>query len=390
MRRVVLGWLLGFACFACAQQPVGDVYESGGASAETPAQAVQNLYKITATITGDPSSGYDAKTDHWPQADAAWQQWDNSIPNGNAVLQQQRTELAPCAADLGAALDAMERGYRIQISQEGNAPAQAAAQQDYAKGRSEFAQCSLADALNGSNGNPGPGSQSGGSGAPIQGGVSTGSNGTPPPTGGNAPPPAAGSPPGTKSLTRSPTSGTPTSGGPTSGTPAGTPAPAKPATPPPNMAAIDKTIETCLNKYEPYLNVQSLQPAYMQMALYSAPPSVKAVPFAQLPSQSQIFLEESAWALQVQATHDAKYGGNEYNPAQAQDYMVGWLDLCLFWSNRQPSDFGKAAPDPRDEYANYLGVPLMDNRIDIFSNGGQEFFLPPLPLMPPRTPPPSL
>jgi hypothetical protein len=62
MRRVVLGSLLSFACFACAQQPVGDVYESGVAGAETPAQAVQTLYKITATITDDPSSGYDPKT----------------------------------------------------------------------------------------------------------------------------------------------------------------------------------------------------------------------------------------------------------------------------------------------------------------------------------------
>src|ERR1700683_1086181 len=132
MLRVVLGWLLSFGCFACAQPPGGDVYESGGASAETPTQAVQNLYKITATITSDPSSGYDAKTDHWPEADGAWQQWDNSMAaNGNSLTQQQRTELTPCAADLGAALDAMERGYRIQISQEGNAPAQAAAQQDY-------------------------------------------------------------------------------------------------------------------------------------------------------------------------------------------------------------------------------------------------------------------
>jgi hypothetical protein len=42
------------------------------------------------------------------------------------------------------------------------------------------------------------------------------------------------------------------------------------------------------------------------------------------------------------------------------------------------------------EYAKFLGVPLMDSRIDIFSNGGQDFFLPPLPLMAPRTPPPSL
>jgi len=125
MHRVVLGSLLSFAWFACAQKPVGDVFESGGAGAETPAQAVQALYKIAATITGDPSSGYDPKTNDWPEADAAWQQWGTSIrQNGNALTQQQREGLVPCAAHLGTALDSAERGYRIQISQQSNSAAQ--------------------------------------------------------------------------------------------------------------------------------------------------------------------------------------------------------------------------------------------------------------------------
>jgi len=183
MRRVVLGLLLGFACLACAQQPVGDVYESGGAGAESPAQAVRALYKITATITDDPSSGYDAKTSDWPEADADQQQWDNSMASkGNTLTQQQHAELVPCAAHLNNALDDAERGYRIQISQQNNSAAQATVKKLYASGRSEFEQCNLANVLDGSNGNPAtagnsPGSGSGGTpaggvGTPIKGGVS--------------------------------------------------------------------------------------------------------------------------------------------------------------------------------------------------------------------------
>jgi hypothetical protein len=163
MRRLALGALLSFACFACAQQPVGDVYESG-TSAETPAQAVQKLYELTAEITDDPSSGYDAKTDHWPEEDAAWQQWDNSDPNGSsAAIQKQRTELAACAAHLSAAIDAAERSYRIQKSQPNNSAAQADAQKLLGTARSDFEQCNLADALNGTNGNPASGTASPGS-----------------------------------------------------------------------------------------------------------------------------------------------------------------------------------------------------------------------------------
>jgi hypothetical protein len=208
-----------------------DVYESGS-GAETPAQAVKKLYDLAAEITDDPSSGYDAKTGHWPEADAAWQQWDNSMGlNGNALTQQQRQELVPCAAHLGAAIDAAERSYRIQISQQDNSAAQADAQKLLGTARSDFAQCNLADALNGSNGNPAtgansPGSQTGGvsgggANPPIQGGVSTGPNGTPGMTGGGGPgtPPATGTQPG------SPASPSPTPG---SGSPSTQPASIQP------------------------------------------------------------------------------------------------------------------------------------------------------------------
>jgi hypothetical protein len=226
MRRLVLGSLLAFACFAYAQQaPVGDIYQSGSGGAGTPAQAVQKLYEISATITDDPSSGYDAKTDHWPEADAAWAQWDNSMAqNGNTLTQQQRGVLVPCAAHLGAAIDDAERSYRIQISQVGNAPAQADAQQLKATAQKEFALCNPADALNGSNGNPAIGGTNPGGqpGAPIQGGVNDGPNGTP---GSGAPGTPGGPPLKTGISNTGPGSGTPGSGTPgkTSGGGPGTP-----------------------------------------------------------------------------------------------------------------------------------------------------------------------
>ncbi len=186
MRRMILGSLLGFASVACAQQQQipGDVYESGS-GAETPAQAVQTLYKLAVEITDDPSSGYDAKTDHWPEEDAAWQQWDNSDPNGSsAAVQKQRTQLAACAAHLGAAIDAAERSYRIQKSQPNNSAAQADAQKLLATARSDFEQCNLANALNGSNENPAPGTNSpgnepGGTYGGVPGPPQLGSPGTP-------------------------------------------------------------------------------------------------------------------------------------------------------------------------------------------------------------------
>jgi hypothetical protein len=186
-----------------------DVYESGS-GAETPAQAVKKLYELAAEMTDDPSSGYDAKTDHWPEADADWQQWDNSIGlNGNALTQQQRNELVPCAAHLGAAIGDAERSYRIQKSQPNNPPAQADAQKLLGTARTEFERCNLADAMNGSNGTPASGTASPGSpGNPLKGGVSTGPDDTPttntPGTSGGTPGSSSGGAPTDPGLTPSP------------------------------------------------------------------------------------------------------------------------------------------------------------------------------------------
>src|SRR5580658_1244140 len=152
MRRLALGSLLSFACFACAQQPPqqpipGDVYESG-ANAESPVQAEQKLYLLAAEMTNNPSSGYDAKNGNWPEADADWLQWDNSMAaGGNTLTPQQHQVLPACAAHLGAAIDAAERSHRIQISQPGNSAAQADAQKLLGTARSDFEQCNLDEAL---------------------------------------------------------------------------------------------------------------------------------------------------------------------------------------------------------------------------------------------------
>jgi hypothetical protein len=380
--------------------PVGDVFDSG-TSAESPAQAVQNLYKIAATITNDPSSGYDAKTGHWPQADAAWAQWDNSIGlNGNALTQQQRNGLVPCAANLGAAINSAEEGYRIQISQVGNAPAQASAQQDYDRARTEFAQCDPADALNGSNGNTATGGTSaggepggtsgGGSGAPsapIQGGVGTGSNGTPGTTGGGGPgtpqtpgtpsvPPAGTQPPGSKGITRTP----PTSTG------GGTQPPAAP-----NIATLDKTINTCLSQYVPYWKTQSLEPASMTTArdLY-LPEANPSTPMNQLPAITQILLEATAYGVQASNAHTSEYGANsgagkgKFAPLGAYDYMAGWLYRCLYMSKLTPQVANYVdANYPSTFYSQFLNVPETDDRVEMFKNGWGDVYLAPYPMLPP-------
>jgi len=403
VRRVVLGSLLGFACFAYAQQPVGDVFESGSAGAETPAQAVQTLYKIAATITNDPSSGYDPKTTSWPEADAVWQQWDNSIAlNGNALTQQQRSGLVPCAAHLGTAIDSAERGYRIQISQQGNPAAQATVQQLYGTARSEFKQCNLADALNGSNGNPATGGTGGGSSAPIQGGVSTGSNGTPGTTDGGGPgtpqtpgtqsgtppgPTPQGPPPGSKGMTRTPgipgVPGTPTPGLPTP----------KPGTPPPsdaptlpNVPAFEKAMSDCLNSKVSYAVPPTIDPSYLMKATSLAPDDVRVTPFNKMSAPSQIFLLETAMTLQAQAIHDAKYGANPYDDQDSLNYMVGWLDRCMVNGGQIPTFTTDSPNNPLTLYATYLGVDSDSNQVHYFFEGFTTEYVPPPPLMPPQPP----
>jgi hypothetical protein len=171
MKRLVLGVWLGFAYLACAQQsgvtPVGDVFNvnTPGGSAPTPATALQNLYQLTAQMTADPSPGYDRQTSRWPRADQIRQQWVASVSEyGNNFTQEQRRRMVPCAAHLNAAIDFMERGYRIEISQRGNMPAQLTARNLYMQGRAEFALCSGNDTF----ANNSSGTQRGGT-PPLQG-----------------------------------------------------------------------------------------------------------------------------------------------------------------------------------------------------------------------------
>ncbi|MGO9323897.1 MAG: hypothetical protein ACLP07_05000 [Terracidiphilus sp.] len=399
MRRVVLGSLLGFACFAYAQQPVGDVYESGS-GAGTPAQAVQNLYQLAAKITADPSSGYDPKTDHWPEADAAWQQWDNSMAlNGNALTQQQRQGLVPCAAHLGAAIDSAERSYRIEISQAGNSAAQATAQKLLGAARSDFAQCNLAEALQGSDENPatggtGPGSDSGGtpgggSGPPIQGGVSTGPNSTPGTTGGGGPgtPPTTGTepgppasqpptqPPGSKGITRTPVS--PSGNG--TQPPAG-----------PDIAAMNKAMNACLSEHVPYWKEQAVDPAAMATArILFLPDAKQSIPMDQLPANSQIFLEAAAYGVQASKAHTSEYGPDsgagkyKYSQQDAADYMTGWLYHCMYRDQLTPQSTNFSANYPTLLYSQFLNVPETDSRVNLFSSGFKEDTLPPYPMLPP-------
>jgi hypothetical protein len=393
MRRVVLGSLLGFACFACAQQqqPPGDVFESGS-GAETPAQAVQKLYNLTAEIIDDPSSGYDAKTDHWPEADADWQQWDNSMQaDGNALTQQQRQVLPACADHLNAAIDAAERSYRIQRSQPNNSAAQATAQKLLATARSDFAQCNLADALNGSNGNPATGANSPGSqpGAPIKGGVSTGPNGTPGTTGGGSPgaPPTTGTQPGTPPGT-TPQGAPPGAKGvgrtlvPTKPTPAKSDAPT-----PPNVPAFEKAMSDCLRAQLPYAFPQTVDPSFLSSAVNLVGPEVdRNVPFAQLNPASQIFALETAMALQAQWTHDKVYGGNPYDDSDSIDYLVGWLEQCLERAGLRPEENDASPNVAWALYATYLGV---GSDVGI-KNTHIRYFLEGYTFNSPSTPPPSL
>jgi hypothetical protein len=377
MRRVVLGSLLSLACFARAQQPIGDVYSSG-TGAETPAQAVQNLYKLAATITANPSSGYDAKTDHWPEADAAWQQWDNAMAaNGNAVTQQQRGELAPCAAHLNNAIDSAERGYRIQISQAGNAAAQPSIQQDYATARSEFAQCNLAAVVDGSNGNAATGGTSGVGTGPVSTPETTG-GGTPPTPGTQPGVPASSSsaePSGGKGMKRAPS--TPPGNGtqPSAG---------------PDLATLDKAMNACLSAQVPYWKAQAVTPAAMEAARALFLPAAKqSTPMDELADNSQIFLEAAAYAVQANNAHTSAYGPNsgagkeKYSEQDAADYMVGWLYHCMYRAQLTPQSTNFSANYPTLLYSQFLDVAETGGRVDQFSSGFKDDTLPPYPMLPP-------
>jgi hypothetical protein len=167
--------------------PVGDIYESG--APQPVEQAFQKLYEIAAEITANPGSLYvqgQVDESNWPTVDQAQAQWDNAVSQAaNALTQDQRNNIIPCAAHLNNAIADMERGYIIHITQESNPPAQSAAQADYGEAKDEFAKCLASGVATDAGSTPG----TTGGGTPEPGNPAP-SNPAPsnPATGGPAPP----------------------------------------------------------------------------------------------------------------------------------------------------------------------------------------------------------
>ena len=146
------------------------------------------------------------------------------------------------------------------------------------------------------------------------------------------------------------------------------------STPPasPNLLAIQKAMNTCLSARVPYWVATKIQSQYMQKARDAASASVRSTPPETLPYQTQVFLVETAMALQAQALHDSKYGQVEYdptyphdtsNPAYAPYYLAGWLDSCVRRAGLEP------LKDPRPAYAQFTGLPVNDPRRFAYSSG---------------------
>jgi hypothetical protein len=192
------------------------------------------------------------------------------------------------------------------------------------------------------------------------------------------PPPGTtleGTPPGTKGVTRTPGPSTPTPS--TSDTPA-----------PPNVPAFEKAMSDCLNAKVPYAVPPTIDASYLLKATDLAPDDVKIMPFNKRSAPTQIFLLETAMALQAQTIHDSKYGGNPYNDQDSLDYMVGWLDRCLVSAGQIPMATDSGPNNPLKLYGNYLGVPSNNNQVKYFLVGYTTDLLAPPPLMPPPAPSP--
>jgi hypothetical protein len=200
------------------------------------------------------------------------------------------------------------------------------------------------------------------------------------------PPPGTtleGVPPGSKGMNFVP--GTPG----TSGPPKPTPTPKPSDTPaPPNVPAFEKAMSDCLNARLPYAVPPTIDLSYLLKATDLAPDDVKITPFNKMSAPAQIFLLETAMALQAQTIHDAKYGGNPYNDQDSLNYMVGWLDRCMVSAGQIPMATDSGPNNPLTLYGNYLGLPITNNQVHYFLVGYTTDLLAPPPLMPPPAPSP--
>ncbi len=118
---------------------------SAHSKAQSPAQALLNLYQAAQQIIKDPAGDYEKdQNPDFPYPSQIQAQWDASMSAyGNTLSTQERALFPACAAHLNAAITDVEIGYRIvrkPSSEEARQSGQA--RMDEAPG--EFAQCSPA------------------------------------------------------------------------------------------------------------------------------------------------------------------------------------------------------------------------------------------------------
>lgn len=118
---------------------------SAQAKAQSPAQALVNLYQAAQQIIKDPAGDYEkGKNPDFPYPSQMQAQWDASmVAYGNSLSTQERALFPACAAHLNAAITDMEIGQRIKVNQPTEA-AQQEAQTRFSEAPGEAAQCSPA------------------------------------------------------------------------------------------------------------------------------------------------------------------------------------------------------------------------------------------------------
>jgi hypothetical protein len=149
----------------------------------------------------------------------------------------------------------------------------------------------------------------------------------------------------------------------------------------PNIPAFNQAMATCLNAQLPYSVPSTVTAAYQQMASTMLPASQLKTPFNQLPAISQIFVTETAMALEAQAIHDTLYGANPYQAQASLDFMVGWLDRCAASAGLRPLSYDSSPNSPWLLYAAYTGTTAREN---YFTRGFTTFPVNPVPLGPPK------
>ena len=118
---------------------------SAQTKAQSPAQALVNLYQAVQQIIKDPDGDFeDGKNPDFPYPSQMQAQWDASmVAYGNSLSTQERALFPACAAHLNAAITDMEIGQRIKVNQPTEA-AQQEAQTRFSEAPGEAAQCSAA------------------------------------------------------------------------------------------------------------------------------------------------------------------------------------------------------------------------------------------------------